>query len=370
MPLHDFPLRLAIVQMGMVSAIGTDLETSCATARSDLSRCADLPYVIVGANNVRVPATGHQVLHLTRGFRGDARLARLLTGALEDLTAKVPRDLWPPSIDVYVATPATFRDDPEVKIDPLSSPWESAQPTPEDFARSRSIVKKAMAAARVPSAIAGVGVIAQGHASVGLALEAAALSVHEGRRSLALILAVDSSVDRDRVASLDARGRLKGPRVPTGASPGEASACMLVASPDLLASREIAAIGYVLQPQSLESTPTFNAGAPPDGRTLAALASATVRGAPGQEVWCIADMNGEVYRAREWGMVIVHMNQTLPAVNTANVWLPAMYFGDTGAVTGLAATALAVRSFARRYAPAKSALVLSAADGSTRTAFA
>jgi len=294
-----------------------------------------------------------------------------LTAALEDLSAGVPRDVWSPTIDVYIALPATFRDDPRQKIDRLSSPWESVDVRPTDHARGQRIAQKALAAARIPSQIGRLDVITHGQASAGLAIEAAALSFQMNNRTLALILGVDAPVDLDRIASADARGRLKGPNVPTGAAPGEVGACMLVASPELVASRQLSTIGAILQPQSLDSIPSFNTDAPPDGQAWARLAAAVIHQLPfEQDVWCIVDMNGEVYRAREWGTAVVHIHESFPWLDTTNVWIPAMHFGDCGTATGLAAAALAVRGFARRYAPAKSALVLGAADGPMRAAFA
>src|SRR5262245_7486232 len=122
MPLHDSPLRLAIVQIGMVSSIGADLKTSCASARADLSRRSELAYLVVGPDGTPLKATGHQAEYLTKGFRGDARLIRLLTGALDDLVGQMAKDLWPVAIDVFIAMPASFRDDPNQKVDRLSSP--------------------------------------------------------------------------------------------------------------------------------------------------------------------------------------------------------------------------------------------------------
>jgi 3-oxoacyl-[acyl-carrier-protein] synthase-1 len=162
--------------------------------------------------------------------------------------------------------------------------------------------------------------------------------------------------------------------VPTGAPPGEIGACILVANHDLTRQQQLSTIGQILQPQSLHSQPTFNADAPPDGRSMARLASAVIQSLPAfgqrEDVWWISDMNGETYRAQEWGTALVHIRDAHPTVDTHNVWLPAMSFGDCGAAMGLAGTALALRGFARRYAPAPSALILTAADGATRAAFA
>jgi len=374
MPLHDFPLRLAIVQIGMVSSIGADVKTSCASARAGLSRPSQLPYIVVGPDGDASQATGHQADHLTKGFRGDGRLIRLLARALDDLSANVAREVWPPTIDVYVAMPASFRDDPDRDVEGSSSPWESDQTKPPDLARGRSIAEKAMAAAAIPSSIRSLAVITQGQASVGVTLETAALSFQNRQGRLALILAADAPVDLERVASLDARGRLKGPSVPAGAGPGEIGACMLVAGHDMAISQRVRTIGQILQPQTLDSSASFNADTAPDGRATSTLAGAVLRLLPAcgfeQDAWCIVDLNGEAYRAREWGTAMIHMNQSGPLVDTTTIWLPAMHFGESGAASGLAATALAVRSFARRYAPATTALILSAADGGKRAAFA
>jgi hypothetical protein len=374
MPLHDVPVRLAIAQMGMVSPIGAELATSCASARANLSRRSELSYRVVGPDGDPLKATGHQAEYLTKGFRGDARLVRLLAGALDDLVANMARDAWASTIDVFLAIPASFRDDPDQKVDLFSSPWESTQTAPADVVRGRSIVEKALAAARVPSKVGALSVITQGQASVGVALEAVAVGFGKGDQRPALILAVDAPVDPERVAGLDKRGRLAGPNVPAGAAPGELGAAMLVTNYDAAISQRLPAIGQILQPQSLESQPNFSADAPPDGRALASLAASVIQSMPAfglpSDVWWILDMNGETYRAREWGTAMVHLKHGLPSIDTQNVWLPAANFGDCGAATGLAATALAVRGFARRYAPATGALVLCAADGARRTAFA
>jgi 3-oxoacyl-[acyl-carrier-protein] synthase-1 len=374
MPLHDFQLRLAVVQVGMVSSIGADVNTSCASARAGLVRPSELAYSVFGPDGDKYQATGHQAEYITAGFRGDGRLIRLLAAAIGDLSANVAKEVWPAAIDIYVAIPASFRDDPNEELVRSSSPWEAVPTTQEDLDRGKAIAAKAMTAARIPSKIRNVNVIARGQASVGVALEAAALHGNGQQGALALVLAVDSPVDLSRVASLDARGRLKGPNVPTGVAPGEIGAAMLVANGDLAGSRQLSRVGEILQPQSVDAVSCFNTETVPDGRALSSLASSVIGWLPpfgvDQHAWCIADLNGETFRAREWGTALVHMNQSVPAVDTRNVWLPAIHFGEAGSATGLAATALALRSFARRYAPTTSALILSAADGPTRAGFA
>jgi 3-oxoacyl-[acyl-carrier-protein] synthase-1 len=204
MPLHDIPACLAVVHMGMVSPLGSNVATSCASARAGLSRRSELAFNVVGPDKDPVKATGHQADFLTRGFRGDARLTRLLAGALDDLVANLGKDALPPGVDLFLAMPASYRDDPNQKIDPLSSPWESARTSEADALRGRSIVEKALTLAGVRSKISGLTVITQGQASVGVALEAVAAGFHNGNQRPALILAVDSPVDPGRIAGFDA----------------------------------------------------------------------------------------------------------------------------------------------------------------------
>jgi 3-oxoacyl-[acyl-carrier-protein] synthase-1 len=374
MPLHDVPLGLAIVRLGLVSSLGGDLSTSCASARAGLSRASELPYTVVAPDGDSRPATGHQASFLTRGFRGDARLVRLLAAALGDLIRGVPQDIWSLGIDAYVALPATFRDDSNQEIDRTTSPWETSPTTAADMVRGRVMVDKACGAAGLSAPFASLTVITGGSPSGAIAFEAAALGIQVGRHPLALVMAADAPVDLDRLASLHARGRLKGPSVPAGVFPGEMGACALVASHGFAATLGRPGVGQIIQPGSLDAPYSFGAGTPPDAVAWATVAGSAAGALPavglGHGAWYIVDLNGEPYRSREWGSLVARMRQSFPAVDTDRPWIPALSFGDVGAATALAATAQALQAIARRYAPAQAAIVVNAADGSLRTAFA
>jgi 3-oxoacyl-[acyl-carrier-protein] synthase-1 len=82
-------------------------------------------------------------------------------------------------------------------------------------------------------------------------------------------------------------------------------------------------------------------------------------------VWVISDLNGEPYRAIDWGNALV---RRIRALAEPVLWCPALWFGDTGAASGAVALCLAARAFERSYAPAPWSLVLSSADGPDRAA--
>ena len=86
-------------------------------------------------------------------------------------------------------------------------------------------------------------------------------------------------------------------------------------------------------------------------------------------LWIIADQNGEVYRANEWGHALVHLIQAFPTTQNVRMWLPAIGFGDTGAASGGVAACQALRAFARNYHVENDAIVLSSSPWGERAAF-
>jgi 3-oxoacyl-[acyl-carrier-protein] synthase-1 len=88
----------------------------------------------------------------------------------------------------------------------------------------------------------------------------------------------------------------------------------------------------------------------------------------GLPIWFITDQNGELYRATEWGNVVVRLVGYSQAFADPVLWYPAASFGDTGAVSGAVAICMAVNAFARGYAPAQTVAILSSAEDPSRAA--
>ena len=90
---------------------------------------------------------------------------------------------------------------------------------------------------------------------------------------------------------------------------------------------------------------------------------------PAQEqAFFISDLNGETYRAHEWGGVLVRLKETQGnLLDSLQHWCPALGFGDTGAASGAVSVCVANAAFERGYAPALDAVILSAADDGQRS---
>jgi 3-oxoacyl-[acyl-carrier-protein] synthase-1 len=350
-------LTLDILELGLVSPVGRDLVTSCAAARAGIQRVFETPVRVVGVDNRDMLALGQRLACLTTGFRHDARLLRLLVAALSDLKARLGPRLSPARVAVHIAIPAAFHDALDVVIDPDSTPWEHAPTRPEDAERGAWLVHEALRSAELPWSPSQVTTVTAGQASVGMALHRAAASATR-EHDLTLVLAADAPVDLHRVEALASRGRLKTPQTPTGMFPGEVGAAMLVAGPALSRRHSEGE-----RPRGRVIEPCSNHGDIPSIELCAKVLNAASAGAQ-RRTWCIVDLNGEEARALRWGMLCARL-QELEPVELADLWVPALCFGDAGAATGLAAIAMAVRGFERGYAPGDMALVICGSDGGT-----
>ena len=109
---------------------------------------------------------------------------------------------------------------------------------------------------------------------------------------------------------------------------------------------------------------------PADGRVLARCALETLdeAGARKERPVLVSDHNGEEARARELGMVLLHLRGQGPELDELTTWFPAVGFGDVGAAAGAVGACVAVRALQRGYAPSRRCLVLSCSDGEERAA--
>lgn len=203
-----------------------------------------------------------------------------------------------------------------------------------------------------------------GHVGTARALREAGEALRAGRCDHALVGACDSWLDPVRLQGIAEAGRLKTRNDPVGFTPGEAAAFILLERPALAAGgRELPpALLTDLREETEENV--LGADRPPTGRALArAAAGALGQGGRGT---IYVDLNGETYRATDWGMALNRIPS--PGLDGWARELPAASFGDTGVASTILAAALATRAFIRRYAVGDKALVLSSGDGPERLA--
>jgi len=80
----------------------------------------------------------------------------------------------------------------------------------------------------------------------------------------------------------------------------------------------------------------------------------------------VTDLNGEVYRAKEFGTTAARVLTAIPGKWA--VWHPADCIGDTGAASFAVSSCLSVRALAQGYAKCNRALVIGSSDDGLRGA--
>ena len=160
----------------------------------------------------------------------------------------------------------------------------------------------------------------------------------------------DTLVDPDVLATLHAHGRLQVGGV--GLVPGEASAFVVV---ERGGGRPADVLGRMGEGALAHESGHLYSGQPALGQGLAAAAAQLPSREP---VWPLSDCNGEPFRSSEWGHAAVRDDVLRTSLDLATY--PATAVGDTGAASTAVGLGLALRAFARGYAPRPTALLLAA----------
>lgn len=198
------------------------------------------------------------------------------------------------------------------------------------------------------------------------ALESACRAIKNGQCETGIIVCADSYHDPYTLAWLDGKMRLKSQRNRDGFIPGEAgvavgveSAASARANGSTILAR-IDSLGRSIEPRSLKS------GEPSTAVGLTQAITQAVGPELTEIAWVACDLNGESYRAQEWGNAQVRLTGAFRHLK--HVWHPADCVGDVGAASAGLLTVIAARAMQRGYAPADRCLIWSAADDGQRSA--
>jgi 3-oxoacyl-[acyl-carrier-protein] synthase-1 len=335
---------IAITGLGMISPVGLNAVQSCAAVRAGVNRFQEFEDYLCQPGEPELdfePMKGARVPALGLGTE---RFADLMQAALQDLiqNAQLTRARIP-ELGMYLATPDSTRIGP-----------------PEIFAES--IGKASDGLFQELRAFAG------GNAGFFLALEEAIAALSQGRCRAAVVAAVDSYHLAPVLALLDEAGRLSSERNLDGFLPGEAAAAILVESRSAAESRGASVLATLQGVGRASEEKTVHGDVPSSGIGLAQAISAVVgsRGGPAAIDWVACDMNGESYRASEWGHCQVNLLELFRGLR--HVWHPADCLGDVGGASGAVLACLVARAFQRGYAPADHCLVWASSDEGLRAA--
>jgi 3-oxoacyl-[acyl-carrier-protein] synthase-1 len=344
---------LAVTGLTMLSPAGDTLEQSCATIRAGLSAMSEHAYY--GALPVDPEWEEEEPLRCAPVPTVDPYLdgpERLLELALPPLRALVQRTRLRrrelASTALLLSLPA-----PDAAV----ASWGLGSGFSDELCARAGL-----------EGFASIAADQSGHASMFAALREASSLLRAEKVSRCLLLGVDSYLSEDRMEMLDRGYRLKSDRAADGLIPGEAAVAMIVELDDPRRPPELPPFALLAEPALAMEPETLLGEKSSTGRGLGeALRGALASRPPGEaQRWVLCDLNGESYRAFEWGVCVTRLPEQLS--DLASLTHPAECVGDVGAATGGVLVACAARAFARGYAPAPRALAFTSSEQGLRAA--
>jgi 3-oxoacyl-[acyl-carrier-protein] synthase-1 len=207
-----------------------------------------------------------------------------------------------------------------------------------------------------------------GAAGVLTLVEQARALLTNRRLRFCVLLALDSYLPVDRLDWLDTARRLRSPRNVDGFIPGEAACALLLEHRRTAEARGVPLRGVVGPVASGTEPATVDSGRWSTGAGLCQALRPLLRSEGGEAIgeWTLCNLNGESYRAREWGLVQARLAKSLKAAR--KLQHPADRMGDAGTAMTAILMASACHAFSRNHAPAPIALVWVTSDDSARAA--
>jgi 3-oxoacyl-[acyl-carrier-protein] synthase-1 len=214
--------------------------------------------------------------------------------------------------------------------------------------------------------------VQRGHAGFALAVQEARRQLLGSELTHAVVLAVDTLIESPTLQWLLDHGRLKTDANPVGLMPGEAGVAVLLEPAGRASSRKARSLASIAAVAVAEDEHHLFSDKPPIGMGLAAAVQDLHKQLPDgvQTPWIISDHSGEVHRATDWGYALPRLVRQIDAWKDPLVSYPAISFGDTGSASGGVELAVAIRSYARKYAPARDAVLVTSSDHGERAAIA
>ncbi len=362
---------LAVTAIGMMSPLGDDAVEACAAARAGISRIAELANldfagdVAFGAETMDGPPTinGSVVRGIGDTFVGVARALLLGGPAIDEILRRRALD---PAERARTGLVVNLSD--HFVLDAVARSQPGGALPSVAWRRATETLAARLAEPRQLAPVARQSIVCHGgNAGLAAAVNEAAKMLAAGWVDRCIVGAIDS---RAEAGFLKAAARLRLLRTadnPVGLIPGEAAAFLLLERPADASRSGAPALASIASPSAgIDAVDLLAEDAAPSGERLAEVLRAALAASPGV-AFSIGDLNGTVRRSVEWGNALVRLREE-SRLPDFPVWLPGIPFGDTGAAVGALGVCMAVRGFARRYAPGPAAAIWLSSESGAKAA--
>ncbi len=330
--------------------LGLNMAQSAAAIRAGMSGFVEFPFYkpIIrefdpGEDPIQVASHG-----LIGGF-DTSRLFELIFGPITNLVQKsgLARTEMPKG-GIYFALPAEDEVISEYKL-------------------RQTFLKQAARRLALPE-VGEFLAVQTGSTGVYVLVDRAMEKLRSGELNFCIIAAVDSYLLKNRLAFYDKNWRLKTDRNPTGFIPGEAGAVILLETEEHAKKRQAPILMKIdgvfggMEPNPITGLKT-STGA---GFTTAIASLAELKSDTGCWRWILSDLNGERYKAYEWGVVLPRLNKLIAADHLLSHMADSI--GDVGSALAAVQIGCVAQAYERNYAPADAALLLAGNDRGNRYA--
>lgn len=320
---------ICIVAMGASTPLGNDAWSTAAAVRAGISAFTHHPYMVDTAGQPMRVAMSPSIDPTLQGVdRLEALLHPSLAEALLPLSA---RDRTPPRVGLALAVSC-----PRAGV---ATQW------PEQLLQG--------IARRHAHAFQTQSVFAAGHASALLGVDAACATLRRGELDAYLIAGVDSHLEPETLEALEARDQLHGAGLLNhawGFIPGEASGAIVLMRESVARACGLPPLATVLGTGAASEPRRINTETVCLGEGLTQACGQALVALPAgrrvTDVYC--DMNGEPYRADEYGFTALRLNGHF--ASASDFVAPADCWGDVAAAGGVLHLVLACAAKAKRYA--------------------
>jgi 3-oxoacyl-[acyl-carrier-protein] synthase-1 len=341
-------MDLAITGIEMVTCVGRDAATTCASIRAGLTRRHALPFrTVLDGDGTASPLMAHAIRGFTDGFHLQGRWIRLAERAFDNLVRA--GCLAAPTDTSFWANTALFLATPRVERERFGLP----APLTETDVRGQygaALVQRLGLA----GSLGHCYTVCRDHTGAVAALAMGRRKLQQREIKRFVVLAADSYLDTYSLDWLEETGRLKLDDSAAGLTPGEGAAAVVIEPLAYAKSCAAVLIGLAL---SERSAPHDDPEKPRHGQALASVIAAALGDATSWNGDLITDGNGETWRARELGGALSMVSHRLAF--SSPVHLPAISLGETGAASCVLGLCIAARAHQRGYASAAQSLVIS-----------
>jgi 3-oxoacyl-[acyl-carrier-protein] synthase-1 len=219
------------------------------------------------------------------------------------------------------------------------------------------------------SRISSLEMIPHGHAAGLMALEAGYRKIQNGSFDFCLVGGIDSYLEPETLEWLEEGDQLHSSNNPWGFVPGEAAGFCLLTSCRFAERYNLPVLGRVLAVSTAYEKNLIKTGAVCTGKGLSEVVQKVLPALPAPDArvdQTICDLNGEPYRADEFGFTAARTSERFVAAT--EFLAPADCWGDVGAASGPLFVSLAAAASLKGYAKGPHTLIWTSSEGGERTA--